>query len=66
VLTPARRYWPLVGHFRRWGRYPSTCHRQKVTCGLRKTRTIGTSFNGLLLMTHTLALASGTGKAFFH
>ena len=41
-LTPARRCWPLFGNVRRRGRYPSTCHRQKVECGLRKT--IGTSF----------------------
>jgi hypothetical protein len=30
-LTLTRRCWPLVGRVRRWGRYPSTCQRQKVT-----------------------------------
>ena len=40
-LTPARRCWPLFGNFRRGGRYPSTCHRQKVEWGFRMT--IGTS-----------------------
>lgn len=44
-LTSARRCRPLIGNIRRWGRYSSTCHRQKVTCGLRNVRTIGTSFN---------------------
>jgi hypothetical protein len=30
-LTLTRRCWPLVGRVRRWGHYPSTCQRQKVT-----------------------------------
>lgn len=62
-LTSARRCGPLIGHVRRRGRYSSTCHRQKVTCGLRKIRTIGTSSmpQG---DTHTLTLEHAPGKAF--
>jgi hypothetical protein len=62
-FTSARRCRPLTGHVRRWGRYSSTCHRQKVTCGLRNNRTIGTSLNAWS-DTHTLTLERAPGKAF--
>jgi len=63
-LTSVRRCWSLFGNIRRWDRYPSTCQRQKVTCGFRTIRTIGTSFVASWYA-QNLALEVRPGKGFF-